>query len=145
MSFMLDFETITIDGKDYGHQEYFTNKLNVKKSFVDNIFKTFNTFDLFKAFLKEYFSFSSYLIEYSNEKIFKWLDTTFSCSPRGANLQCTLNVTHAQIVVNREYNRYSYRSELLQVDNLGYFITNGNDRVYFEGYINNGFELRKNK
>lgn len=143
-SVISDYDTISIGDSDFKFDDIVTNKLNIKKPFIDSVYKEYNTFEKFRKFIKQNFSFGSYLIDNSSSITFKWDETNFSISRQGANIQCTLNNLYTQTVKKAtKDSRYIYYNQLLEVEDGRYFVSNGNDRKYFDGYVLSNMSLIK--
>jgi len=144
-SVVSDYDTLEIGKTDFTFKDYFTEKLSVKKAFIDSVYKEHNTIEKFITFINRNFSYARHLVSNSNEKTFKWMDTTFSAA-HGANLKCTLNILYTQTIKGKsKKGGLVYYNELLEFDDKGYYVSRGNNKVYFEGYEYKNMELVKKK
>jgi len=140
-SYQFDRDIIYINDISFNDDDYFTNKCNIKTSFIIEIKNKIKTFEDFKSFLK----LNNLLYHFIDipEEFVDWNNMNFSCTRHNYCLQITIDSIWLQVVNNVKDGSYNYYLVRIYKENDTYFILNGNDKIYFDGYYKHNMELIK--
>lgn len=137
----LTHDNFYINDIDYGFDDYFTNKLNIKASFITSFKKEITTAQSFVKFIQQ--SCSGCTVRNLESAIINMESIRFKAATFGAVLQISFNLLSVRIVKqSNSSTQYRYTSEYLYKDNNGYFI-DGNTKRRFDGYTFHGSSLIK--
>lgn len=135
--------SLLIGDISYSVNDVYTNKYNVKASFLKKYHETVDTYDKFVKFASDNFPYLYGVLLYSSESLSNWRNIRFSADMLG-NFKISLSIYHIKINVTENKNRIEYNITELQEKNgvYGYYL-NRDIPILLNGYIKQGLKLIK--
>jgi len=125
-----DRDTIYLGDKKYDFHDYFTDKLNIKKSFENDV-KNYisNNIDNFKSFINDNFTFLDFLFKNNDglQYIVNLSSIRFRCSKYNPSLEVVIDMLNAKKITQIAKDNKSYKFRYVKLskkENGNYFLDN---------------------
>ncbi len=141
-SIILEGDYFKVDDLEFKFDDFFTNKLNVKSSFLKSFKERVNTFDKLKDVFNQNRLFS-HAIKNIDEDCIDINNITFNCCSHNPSLQINLYVLKIRTHIKKSSNGYKYATDFLKKENNTFYIENGNNKEYLHDYTKIGMKLIK--